>query len=366
VILYILGAVFLGLVAFIFIRNSTGGALLVDVTTVAFVSPSQSNEILTASGYVVAQQKASIASKATGRIVFLGYHEGDRVKKGDIIARIESADVEAALAQAKADLGLARADRADADRSLERAKTLVGRGLISQAEYDAALARNDRVAATIQSKDAAVKWAQVQLENTLIRAPFDGTILSKNADVGEVVAPFAAGASSKVAVVTLADMSSLEVEADVSEANIERIVQGQRCEIALDAYPDKRYRGMVDKIVPTADRAKATVLTKIRFVERDSRVLPEMGAKVHFLAKGSIDTSSSKPRLAVDADAIIVRDGKKIVFLIRDDAATAASVELGDPFGRMVEVTKGLSPGDRVVLKPPQDLQSGNKVKVKE
>ena len=365
-ILYLAGALFLGLVAFIFIRSSVGGAVLVDVTTVAFVSPSQSNEILTASGYVVAQQKASIASKATGRIVFLGYHEGDRVKKGDIIARIESADVEAALAQAKADLELARADRADASRSLDRAKALLARGLISQAEYDGALARYDRVVATIQSKDAALKWAQVQFENTMIRAPFDGTILTKNADVGEVVAPFAAGASSKVAVVTLADMSSLEVEADVSESNIERIAQEQPCEIALDAYPDKRYRGMVDKIVPTADRAKATVLTKIRFLERDKRVLPEMGAKVHFLAKGTGDSLSAKPRLAVDADAIAVRDGKKIVFLVRDDAVTVEPVELGDPFGRMVEVGKGLSPGDRVVLKPPPDLQSGSKVKVKE
>jgi HlyD family secretion protein len=365
-ILYVLGALFLGLVAVIFVRNSVGSAVPVEITTVAFVSPSQSNEILTASGYVVAQQKASIASKATGRIVYLGYHEGDRVRKGDIIARIESDDVEAALAQAKADLELARADRADAGRSLDRAKTLVARGLISQAEYDAALARYDRVVATIQLKDAALNGAQVQFENTRIRAPFDGTILTKNADVGEVVAPFAAGASSKVAVVTLADMSSLEVEADVSESNIERIAVDQRCEIALDAYPDKRYRGLVDKIVPTADRAKATVLTKIRFLERDSRVLPEMGAKVHFLAKGTTDTASSKPRLAVDSDAVTLRDGKKIAFLIRDDAVTATPLELGDPFGRMIEVRKGLSPGDRVVLKPLPDLQSGNKVKVKE
>ena len=365
-ILYLLGALVLGAVVFVFIRTSFSSALLVETTTVAFVSPSQSNEILTASGYVVAQQKAAIASKATGRIVYLGYREGDRVKKGDVIARIESADVEAALAQAKADLDLAVADRVDAGRSLDRARSLVGRGLISQAEFDAAQARYERVLAAIQSRDAAVRAAQVQVENTRIRAPFDGTILTKNADVGEVVAPFAAGASSRVAVVTLADMSSLEVEADVSESNIERILVRQPCEIALDAYPEKRYRGIVDKIVPTADRAKATILTKIRFLERDNRVIPEMGAKVHFLAQGTPDSISSKPRLAVDADAITVRDGKKIAFLLRGDAVAAAPVELGDAFGRMIEVSKGLSPGDRVVLKPPQELQSGTKVKVKE
>lgn len=365
-LLYIVAALFLGAVVLIFVRTSLGGAIEVDIATVSFVSPSQSNEILAASGYVVAQQKASIASKATGRIVYLGYREGDRVKKGDIIARIESADMEAALAQAKADLDLARADREDADRSLARSKSLLAGGLISQAEFDAAKARAGRVLATIQLKEAAVTAAQVQLENTRIRAPFDGTILTKNADVGEVVAPFAAGASSRVAVVTLADMSSLEVEADVSESNIERIGLDQPCEITLDAYPDKRYKAIVDKIVPTADRAKATVLTKIRFLERDSRVLPEMSAKVHFLGRGTADAASSKPRLAVDTAAITTRDGRKVAFILRNDAVSAAPVSLGPTFGRLAEVNEGLSQGDRVVLKPPPDLQSGNKVKVRE
>ena len=365
-ILYAAGAIFLLLVAFVFIRTSLGSAVTVELATVSFVSPSQSNEILTASGYIVAQQKAAVASKATGRIVFLGHHEGDKVKKGEIIARIESADVEAALAQAKAELELARADREDAERTLERSKAMLDRALISQAEFDAAKARSDRVRATIQSKGAAVQAAEVQVENTRIRAPFDGTILTKNADVGEVVAPFAAGASSRVAVVTIADMSSLEVEADVSESNIERITVGQPCEIALDAYPDKRYRGTVDKIVPTADRAKATVLTKIRFLERDSRVLPEMSAKVHFLSKGTPESVSSKPRLVIDSTAIAVRDERKVVFVVRDDAATAVAVELGDPLGRSIEVRSGLSAGDRAILKPSPSMQTGTKVKIKE
>jgi len=366
VILYAAGALFLALVAFVFIRTSLSSAETVELATVSFVSPSQSNEILTASGYVVAQQKASVASKATGRIVFLGHHEGDKVTKGEIIARIESADVEAALAQAQAELALARADREDAGRSLERSKAMLSRELISQAEFDAAKARDDRVRATIQSKDAAVRAAEVQVENTRIRAPFDGTILTKNADVGEVVAPFAAGASSRVAVVTIADMSSLQVEADVSESNIERITVEQPCEIALDAYPDKRYRGRVDKIVPTADRAKATVLTKIRFLERDKRVLPEMSAKIHFLAEGTPESPSSKPRLVIDSTAIAVRDGQKVAFVIRGDEASAVAVQLGDPLGKSIEVRRGLSAGDRVVLKPSQNMQTGTKVKIKE
>ena len=322
VLMYVGGGVFLVLVVFFFLRTALSSAETVEISTVSMISPSQANAILTASGYVVAQRKASIASKATGRIVYLGYHEGDKVKQGDIIARIESQDVEAALAQAKADLEIAKADLRDAEQSLSRAKQLLEGKLISQAEYDGAKARYDRVVATIQSREAGVNAASVQLENTRIRAPFDGTILTKNADVGEVVAPFAAGASSRVAVVTIADMSSLEVEADVSESNIERITVEQPCEIVLDAYPDQRYRGVVDKIVPTADRAKATVLTKVRFIERDNRVLPEMSAKVHFLTKQTAAITDNIPKLVLDPSAITTRENKKVVYIIKDDHVT--------------------------------------------
>ncbi|MBI4810770.1 MAG: efflux RND transporter periplasmic adaptor subunit, partial [Ignavibacteriales bacterium] len=210
-LMYIGGAIFLGLGVYFFLANILREDPIVEITTVSFISPAQADAILTASGYVVAQRKAAIASKATGRLVYLGYKEGDRVKKDEIIARIESADVEAALAQAKADYEVAKADKADTEKSFERAKKLFASHLISQAEYDAAEARYERVSASIASREAAVKAAEVQFENTRIRAPFDGTILSKNADIGEVVTPFAAGASSRVAVVTIADMKSLEV-----------------------------------------------------------------------------------------------------------------------------------------------------------
>jgi len=366
VLLYIGGALFLGLALLFFVRTAMTSTEEVDVTTVAMVSPSQAASILTASGYVVAQRKAAIASKATGRIVYLGFHEGDRVKEGDVIARIESGDVEAALLQARADLQLARADLEDAQQGLERANQLLSRQLISQAEYDAAKARHGRVVATISSKDAAVKVAQVSLENTRIRAPFDGTILTKNADIGEVVAPFAAGASSRVAVVTLADMSSLEVEADVSESNIEHISAGQPCEITLDAYPEQRYRGVVDKVVPTADRAKATVLTKIRFIERDTRVLPEMGAKVHFLPTSMRDSAVSQAVLAIDPAAVVTRNGRKIAFVFEGDKVTERPVELGRTVGRLMEVKGGVRQGERIVVHPSEKLTTGARVKLKE
>jgi RND family efflux transporter MFP subunit len=363
-IMYIVAAVFLALGALFFIKT-IGPDEEVELTTVSYVSPSQASSLLTASGYVVAQRKASIASKATGRIVYLGFHEGDKVKQGDIIARLESDDVEAALAQARADLDATKADRNDADRTLVRTKKMFDGQLVSQADYDAAQARYDRVLALIASKEAAVKAASVQVENTRIRAPFDGTILTKNADVGEVVAPFAAGASSRVAVVTLADMSSLEVEADVSESNIELIKIDQPCEIVLDAYPEKRYSGTVDKIVPTADRSKATVLTKIRFNDRDGRVLPEMSAKTHFLSKETAVKENSPPKLAVNTSAITTNRDKKIVFTYKDDIITEVPVELGERMGNMTEITSGLSSGEKVVLAPSEKLHSGMKVKLK-
>ncbi len=366
IFMYVGGAIFLVVIGFFFFKNTFTPDEIVEITSVSFISPGQAGASLTASGYVVAQRKASIASKATGRLVYLGYEEGDRVKEGQIIARIESADVEAALAQANANLDVIKADRDDAQQNLERSKKLFERQLISQAELTAAQARYDRVVASITAAEATIKAAKVQLENTLIRAPFDGTILTKNADVGEVVAPFAAGASSRVAVVTIADMSSLEVEADVSESNIEKITLNQPCEVVLDAYPDYRYQAYVDKIVPTADRSKATVLTKIKFVSRDNRVLPEMSAKVYFLSKEVKDPVHVSPKLMVDASAITTRGNNTVVFQFRDERITETVVGTGETLGGLIEVKSGLSSGDRVVLKPSKNLQSGMKVKLKQ
>ncbi len=319
------------------------------VATVSLVNPSQASAILTASGYVVAQRQAAIASKATGRLVYLGVEEGDEVKEGEVIARIESEDVEAALAQAVANQELARAtlnqfeaELHEASLTYERDKALLEAKLISQAEFDASEARMkslaaavDAAEASVRATEAAVKAAEVNVENTRIRAPFDGTVLAKNADVGEVVAPFAAGPNSRGAVVTVADMASLEVEADVSESNIERIAVGMPCEIVLDAYPESRYGGVVHKIVPTADRAKATVLTRVRFINRDERVLPEMSAKVHFLSEPLPEGTSSQSKIAISPSAIVERGDKKVVFLVREGSVVEIPVEVGKWLGNL-------------------------------
>ncbi len=346
----------------------SGGALRaaapVHLTPAVMVSPIRSGSVLIASGYVVAQRKASVASKGTGRLVYLGVVEGDRVKAGQVLARIEDADVRAQLAQAQANLDLSRAELRDAERSLVRERTLLDSNFTSQAAYDAAEARLDRVKAGIAVAQAALQSAQVALENTVIRAPFDGTVLTKNADVGEVVAPLAGGAFSKSAVVTIADLSSLQVEVDVAESNLEAISPGQPCEIVLDAYPDMRYPGYVAKIVPTADRAKATVQVKVAFRSYDARVLPEMSAKAHFLPRPSRVAVDTMPVLVVPGTALVERNGRSVVFVVEGGRAVEVPVLAGRQVGSGVAIRDGLRPGVQVVDSVGANLRSGVKVTV--
>lgn len=359
------GGVILAGAAFLIFKSSFAGSVEVELATASRISRSQASAILTASGYVVAKQKASVASKGTGRLVFLGVEEGDQVHKGDVIARLEDQDVLAALDGARAGLAVARADSDDARRSLQRQQTLSASGLNSRSELDGAEARFRRVEALILSAQAAVRAAEVQLENTRIRAPFDGTVLTKDADVGEVVAPFASSVSSRAAVVTIAAMSSLEVEADVSESNIMRVTVGQPCQITLDAYPDKQYPGFVHKVVPTADRAKATVLTRVRFQERDGRVLPEMSAKVSFLPEGTIAAADAVPVLTLPSSSVVSRNGRDIVMLVRGETVTEVPVKTGDRLGTRVEIREGLADQDQVVDRPPAGMQTGDRIRVK-
>lgn len=365
--------------AVIGVRAFSGAAKVVEGVTVSSIGPSQSVPFLNASGYVVAQRRAAVASKGTGRLVELRVREGDPVKKGEMIGRLESADVEAALARARANLNVAqsandqaKAELDDATSNFERRKSLQEAGLVPQADFEIAQARFRRAKASLASgeagvkaAEAAVRSAEVDVENTFIRAPFDGTVLTKNAEVGEVVAPFGSSTQVKAAVVTIADMASLQVEADVSESNIEKIHLNQRAEIALDAYPETKYEGVVQTIVPTADRAKATVLTKIRFVHRDNRVLPEMSAKVAFLSEPQAD-QGAKPRVTVQPGAIVTRKDRKVAFRIQGDRVEEIPVETGDPIGSQVEVKRGLAPGDRVVLNPSENLAPGDRVQVQQ
>lgn len=337
----------------------------VKLTTVSFQTGSYSSAILNASGYVVAQRKAAVASKGTGKLIYLGVVEGDQVKKDQIIARLEDNDIKAQLDQARANLKLAQADLKDAENFYKRQKELLSKGLISQQEYETSEARYNRTLATIDLAKAQVIAAEVALENTLIRSPFNGTVLTKNADVGEIVSPFGASINSRAAVVTMADMTSLQVEADVSESNIEKIKMNQECEIFLDAYPEIMYPGFVAKIVPTADRSKATVLVKVGFREYDSRVLPEMSAKVTFLSpKTEKEQEDVKQNLVIPSSSIVTRKGKEVVFRIKDDKAEEVIIKLGRKFGDNVEVLSGLSAGEEIIDKVSENIKDGTEVKV--
>ena len=339
--------------------------LEVKMTTAIMQTPTESEALLTGNGYVVAQRKASIASKAMGRLVYLKVVEGDRVRKGEVIGRLEDTDILAQIAQAEANLKLAETDLREAENNYKRVKQLFDKSVATEMEVDAAETRLKRVVAGIELARMQIKTLKVDLENTLIRAPFDGTVLTKNAEVGEVVSPLSGGANSRAAVVTIADMNSLQVEADVAEANIDKVQMNMECIIYLDAYPDNGYPGFVDKIVPTADRSKATVLVKIGFKGLDNKVLPEMRARVSFMAE-EVKVTNEKSFLAVPVTAIVTKGDKKYVLKVSDDKIVEVPVTLGKDYGITVEIKTGLAEGDKVVEKPGKELVPGLKVKIKQ
>jgi RND family efflux transporter MFP subunit len=374
--LVVIALVILGL---LYAKGTFTPALRVQAATITQVYPSQTFTLLNASGYVVAQRKSALASKVTGRLIWLGVEEGSIVKKDQVVARLENQDVVATKDQAAANVNVARfnldqarAELRDATLSFNRNKELLSRGVVAQQAYDDAMARYDKAVAAVASAEAGLKasaaaleGAAALLEYTLIRAPFDAVVLTKDADVGDIVTPLGAAANAKAAVVTIADMSSLEVEADVSESNLSLVKVGQPCEIQLDALPDQRFRGEIHMIVPTADRSKATVMVKVRFVDKDSRILPEMSAKVALLSR-LVKAEEEKPRVAVNQTAVVNRKDRKTVFVVKEGRAVETPVSLGNPMGDMVEVLGGVKVGERVVLNPSNKLRSGSKIKIEE
>lgn len=350
----------------------------VETTHVTLAWPSQALALINATGYVTAARKASVASKASGRLEWLGVTEGSRVRAGEVIARLENADVTAQVRQAEANVRVAEGQREqaaaewrDASRSLARARELFARHFIAESALDTAVAREDKARAALASAEAALAAARAALANarvlltyTEIRAPFDGVVLTKHANVGDVITPFTSALETKGAVVTLADMSTLEVEADVSESSLHAVKVGQPCEIQLDAIPDVRFPGRVARIVPTVDRTKATVLVKVAFDRLDERVLPDMAARVAFLSR-PLTQQERQPRPALPAAAVVRRDGVPVVMRVEQGRARQVPVTLGQALGDLVVIEQGLAPGDPVVLKPGP-LRDGSRIRLAE
>jgi len=365
------------LLVILYVKGVLRPALKVQVSAVQKIYPAQTFTLLNASGYVVAQRKAAVASKITGRLIFLGVEEGSRVKKGEVIARLENDDVKAALERAMADVKVAgfnieesQAELDDALLDYNRKKELVGKEIIPLSQFDAAEARYKKAKAAVSAykaalgaSEAALREAEVSLEYTVIRAPFDAVVLTKNADIGDIVTPIGAAADAKAAVVTIADMDSLKVEVDVSESNIEQVKVGQPCEIQLDALPNDRFRGVVHMIVPTADRSKASILVKAAFLDKDPRILPEMSAKVAFLSR-KVAPEEEKPFKSLPATSVVNHDGETLVFVVRNNRALKTPVHLGRKLDTMVEILDGVEVGDQVVMTPSDKMKDGIKVRI--
>jgi HlyD family secretion protein len=339
---------------------------------------------VTANGYVVARVRAAVSAKIPGRIASLTVDGGSQVKKGDVIARLENADYVAAVAEARANLASAKAqlieavtDRDQTARDSRRVNQIHGNDPALVSEQDAEIARSKAeqaearagaAKARVEAASAALGGAEATLENTYIRAPFTGTVLRKEAEIGEVVAPSVGGGLTRGAVVTMADLASLEVEVDVNEAYIGRVSHGQRARITLDAYPDTSFRGEVRQVVPTADRQRATVQVKVSIVDHDQRILPEMGARVDFLASDSGGTAAPAAgpaalRFRVPGTAVHEAGGKSVVWLVRDGRLHMREVDAGPVSGGYREVTRGLSGGERLVTGDVQNVKEGMRVK---
>ena len=390
-VLWLVAAAVVIIAAVVMIGRRGGGVpvQVVTVTTAAGGGEGAANRgggnvAVVANGYVVARTKAAVSAKIPGRLAMLNVSEGSRVEKGAIIARLDNADYAAAVGQAEADVASAKAtlieaqsDRDQMQRDYVRVRDIHAQNpnLVSPQDVEnadsrarQAEARFGAQSARVDAAAASLRMAQASLENTYIRAPFSGTVLRKEAEVGEVVAPSVGGGLTRGAVVTMADLATLEVEVDVNEAYIARIQSDQQARITLDAYPDTAFRGAVRQIIPTADRQRATVQVKVAILDRDPRILTEMGAKVEFLQAARPVAAGApqpveRPRIIVPAEAVRNADGRDVVWIVRDGRLQKRDVDAGPVSGNFREIRSGLSGGEQLLVGGIETPKEGQRVK---
>jgi HlyD family secretion protein len=333
--------------------------------------PRAGTPILTASGYLVPRRKAVVSAKIQGRLSELRVEEGSRVKEGEIIARLENADYDAQVARARASVQRAEADLSEMKRQLRLAEQLSRESVVSRDNLEAAQSRVSIAEAAVAQAKADQTYAEAQFRNTLIRAPFDGVVLKKMAEVGESVAPIPPGvniSTASGAVVALADLDTLEVEVDVAEANVARLGPDQPAEVSVEAFPEKTYHAVLRQIIPTADRTKATVQVKVTILDKDPALKPEMNAKVNFLepeTRPTVAEAPAGPTITVPSAAVVERGGRSVVFEVQDGRARSRGVVTGRAREGFVVVREGLSGTETLVLSPPATLQDGDAVRIK-
>ena len=337
--------------------------------------------VLNGTGYVTARRRATVSSKITGKVIEVNVEEGMAVKQGQVLARLDDVTFKASLALAEAQAQAARQAvrenevRLDeAQTTLKRRSQLVKEGFITQAEVDAAKAQVDsfdaRIVASREQVNVAMSQVELEktnLDNTIIRAPFSGVAISKDAQPGEMVSPVSAGGGfTRTGISTIVDMKSLEIEVDVNESYINRVKPEQEVFAVLDAYPDWQIPARVITMVPTADRQKATVLVRIGFKKLDPRILPDMGVKVNFLRDPEdTETPAARPVNLVPKAAIRTENGQSYAVVVANGTAERRAVKIGGVDGDRIEILTGLSTGEKVVVSPPPALVTGAKVTVK-
>jgi len=327
--------------------------------------------ILAASGYVVPRRKAVVSAKIQGRLAELRVEEGSRVAEGEIIARLESADYEAQVRSARAGVQRAEADLGENQRQLRLSEQLEREKVTSRDAREAAESRVRIAEAALAQAEAQLGVAVAQFRNTIIRAPFAGVVLRKMAEVGESVAPIPPGvnlSTSSGAIVAIADLETLEVEADVSESNVARIGAEQPAEVSVEAFPDRRYKAVLRQIIPTADRTRATVMVKVTILDRDPGLKPEMNARVSFLEKeapAAPPAAPALPAITVAAEAIVDRDGRTVVFEVLEGRARVRGVTPGGSRDGRTVVREGLAGSETLVLRPPATLKDGDPVRTR-
>jgi RND family efflux transporter MFP subunit len=352
------------------------------VVTVAEARPAgdpKTTALLNASGYVTPRRRATIAAKITARVVDVYVDEGMTVTEGQLLARLDDSDAARRLQAAKAQrdataaqIASLKVNLANAEREFRRQEELWTDGFTSVQALDLARTAAESLKAQVTATEEQVKAAEAQIamaqqdvDNCTVRAPFAGVVVSKDAQRGEMVSPISAGGGfTRTGIATIVDMGSIEIEVDVNESYIARVELGQQVEAVLDAYPDWRIPARVRTVIPTADRQKATVKVRISFDKLDPRILPDMGVKVSFLA-GEQAAGQAAAKALIPREAARTLDGKPVVFLFRDGLLEKRAVSLGTQIGRDVQVTAGLTPGDKVVVEGPADLRDGQRAKIK-
>lgn len=365
------------LTGFLFFWLRRESAPAVRIVTVRESETNTRRTVLNASGYVTARRQATVSSKVTGKILEVLVEEGMNVKEGQVLARLDNSNVEANLQLAVAQLDASKASLEEtrvrlneAQLELDRVARLAQTGVSSQSELDAARAEVDSLKARLKQLETEIEvaerqvsvWKQ-QVEDTLVRAPFDGVVISKDAQPGEMISPVSAGSGfTRTGICTIVDMSSLEIEVDVNESYINRVETGQPVQATLDAYPDWKIPAKVIAIIPTADRQKATVKVRIGFDQLDPRILPDMGVKVAFRSSGE-EMQARQTAWVIPKSAVIDDNGRDVVFVVQNGKVERRAIQIANQGETEVTVLSGLSAGERIVSEVPKDLKDGDRVK---